>query len=48
MIISPKSVQTPPTDGEMGHSGVEHASLQMLMHDNLPINLDGEVECLNL
>ena len=47
MIISPKCPNI-PTDDEMGHSHTEDASLQMLTHDNLPINLDGEVECLNL
>ena len=37
-----------PTDDEMGHSDTEQASLQMLTHNNLPINSDSEVECLNL
>ena len=36
------------TDDEMGHSDMEQTSLQMLTHDNLPINSNGEVECLNL
>ena len=37
-----------PTDDEMGHSDIEQASLQMLTHDGLPFNANGEVECLNL
>ena len=37
-----------PTDDEMGHSDSEQASLQMLTHDNLPLNPNGEVEYLNL
>ena len=37
-----------PTDDEMGHSDTEQASLQMLTHDNLLINSNGEVEYLNL
>ena len=28
-----------PTDDEMGHCDTEQASLQMLTHDNLPLNL---------
>ena len=48
MIILPKNVQTPPKDNEMGHSDMEHASLQMLTHDSLHINSNGEAECLNL
>ena len=35
-------------DEEMDHSDVEPASLQMLSHENIPINSNGEVECLNL
>ena len=35
-------------DHEKGHSDTEQTSLQMLMHDNLPININHEVECLNL
>ena len=35
-----------PTDEEMEHSDVEPASLQMLMQENIPINSNGEVECL--
>ena len=37
-----------PTDDEMSHSDTEQASLQMITHDNLPINSKSEVECLNL
>ena len=37
-----------PTDDEMGHSDTEQAFLQILTHDNLPINSYGEVECLNV
>ena len=37
-----------PTDGEMGHSDSEQASLQMLTQDSLPLNSNGEVEYLNL
>ena len=37
-----------PTDDEMGHSDTEHASLQMISHDNLHLNSNGEVEYLNL
>ena len=37
-----------PTDDEMGHSDTEQTSLQMLTHDNLPINSTAEVEYLNL
>ena len=36
------------TDGEMGHSDWEQASLQMLTQDSLPLNSNGEVEYLNL
>ena len=37
-----------PRDEELEHSDVEPASLQMLIHENLPINSNGEVEYLNL
>ena len=37
-----------PTDDVMGHSDTEQTSLQMLAHDNLPLNCSGEVEYLNL
>ena len=37
-----------PTDDEMGYSDIEQASLQMLTHNGLPFNSNGEVECLNL
>ena len=37
-----------PTDNEMGHSDTEQGSLHMISHNNLPINSDGEVECLNV
>ena len=37
-----------PMDDEIGHGNVEQASLQMLTHDILPINSNGEFECLNL
>ena len=37
-----------PTDEELEHSDAEPASLQMLMQENIPINSDGQVECLNL
>ena len=37
-----------PTDEEMGDSDTEKASLQMLMHDSLPINSTSEVKYLNL
>ena len=37
-----------PTNEEMEHSDAEPASLQMLTQENIPINSDGEVECLNL
>ena len=30
------------------HSDVEQASLQMLTKENIPINSNGEVKCLNL
>ena len=36
-----------PTDDEMGHSVTEQASLEMMTHDNLPFNSNGEVEYLN-
>ena len=35
-------------DKGLEHSDVEPASLQMLTHENLPINSNGEVEYLNL
>ena len=37
-----------PMDDAMQHTDMEQASLQMFTHDNLPINSNGEVECLNL
>ena len=37
-----------PADEELDHSDVEQASLQMLMQETIPINSDGQVECLNL
>ena len=37
-----------PMDDEMGHGDSEHTSLQMITHDNLPLNSNGEVEYLNL
>ena len=36
------------TDEELDHSNAEQASLQMLMQETIPINSDGQVECLNL
>ena len=35
-----------PTDEE--HSDVEPASLQMMTHENIPINSNREVEYLNM
>ena len=35
------------TDEELDHSNVEQATLQMVMQENIPINLEGQ-ECLNL
>ena len=35
-------------DEEMDHSDVEQASLQMLTQEHIPINSNGEIECLNL
>ena len=37
-----------PTNEEMDHSDVEQASLQMLTQEHIPINFNGEVECLNM
>ena len=37
-----------PTDEELENGNVEPASLQMLMQKNIPINSDGQVECLNM
>ena len=37
-----------PTDEEMEHSDVEPVSLQILTQENIPINSNGEEECLNL
>ena len=36
------------TADEIGHSDTEQASLQMLTHENLPLNSNGDVEYLNL
>ena len=37
-----------PMDDEMGHSNSEPALLQMLTQEDMPLNFDVEVECLNL
>ena len=37
-----------PTDEELDRSNMKQASLQMMMQENIPINSDGQVECLNL
>ena len=36
-----------PTDEELDHSDVEQVTLQMLMQEDIPINLEGQ-ECLNM
>ena len=37
-----------PTDEELEHRNLEPASLQMLTQETIPMNYDGQVECLNL
>ena len=37
-----------PTDDETGHSDSGQASLQMLAQEELHLDFEGEVQCLNL
>ena len=40
--------ECPNTSTDEEYSDMEPASLQMLTHENIPINSNGEVEYLNL
>ena len=35
-------------DDELGHSDSDQGMLQLIVHEEMPLNFDGEVEYLNL